>query len=143
MHASMDRVVVTTLYHAFAVTGPGFTTLGAGLLAYDVMRGPLRLTHRKEHAGRLEAESVIRDDSARPFATGKSGYSTEEREVAVAGIHRRFEHAVGQVKDRFDLAAKREYDRAFYLGVAGLALVGLGGVCETTAAVLEWVAHVR
>ncbi|HEU4988971.1 MAG TPA: hypothetical protein VFT41_04245 [Gemmatimonadaceae bacterium] len=139
----MDRVALTTLYHVLAVTGPGLTALGAGLLAYDVMRGPLRLDFRRQHAGRLDAEAAIRDESARPFASARGGYSTEEREVAVAGIHRRFEHAVGQVKDRFDEAAKREYDRAFYLGVAGLVLVGLGGICETTAAALEWAAHVR
>ena len=130
-------------FHVLSVAGPALTTLGAGLLAYDVMRGPLLLSFRRKHAGRLDAEAAIRDESARPFASAKGGYSTEEREVAVAGINRAFDHVVGQVKDRFDEAAKREYDRAFYLGIAGLVLVGLGGICETSAAVLEWVALVR
>lgn len=139
----MDLVPATTLYHVLALTGPGLTAVGAGLLAYDVMRGPLRLNFRKKHAERLDAEAAIRDESVRPFASARGGYSTEEREVAVAGIRRRFEHVVGQVKDRFDETARREYDRAFYMGVAGLALVGLGAIFQTTAALLEWVTHAR
>ena len=139
----MSRVATTLLYHVFSVAGPGLTTLGAGLLAFDVMRGPLRLKHRQKHAGHLEAETVMRDDSVRPFAATKSGYSTEEREVAVAEINDRFDRAVERVKGLFDRAVTRETDRAFFLGILGVGLVGLGGVFETAAAVLEWILHVR
>jgi hypothetical protein len=139
----MNPADAITAYHVLSVTGPVLTALGAALLAYDVMRGPLRLSFRREHAGRLDAEAAIRDEATRPFASARDGYSTDEREVVLAGINRKFEGVVRCAKDTFNAAATLEYDRAFYLGVAGLVLVGLGSVCETTAAVLEWVAHMR
>jgi hypothetical protein len=139
----MDRATATAAYHLLSVAGPGLTALGAGLLAFDVMRGPFRLNHRQQHAERLETAAALRDDSARPFATAVDGRSTEERKIAVARINDRFDRAIGRVKRVFDRAVTLESDRAFYLGVLGLVLVGLGGICETTAATLEWVAHVR
>ncbi len=133
---------MTALYNIFAVTGPALTTFGAGLLAYDVMRGPMRLIRRQQHAGRLEAAATTRDESMHRFEMPESGYSTQEQAV-VAKIDARFDSVVDRLKGRFESAVTQEYDRAFYLGVAGLVLVGVGGICETAAALLAWAGHVR
>lgn len=124
------------IFSALAIAGPALTTLGAGLLAYDVLRGPLRHVRRKGHADRLRIEERGRDRSLRDVAARARLASTEEHELALAGVDATFNTVMDQTNDRFDEAAEHEYRRAFLLGVAGLALVGLGGMCQTAAAVL-------
>jgi hypothetical protein len=136
-HSSLrGPAVVINLSHVLAVIGPALTTFGAGLLAYDVLRGPRRLARRHKHAGRLKAEAQGRDASAREFETTSAGLSTREHEIGVAEIDANFDSVIDRVQLRFERAATREGERAFYIGVSGLVLVGCGGLCQTVAALL-------
>src|SRR5437588_5768971 len=123
------------IFSTLAIVGPGLTTVGAGLLAYDVLRGPLRHLRGKKHADRLGHEELLRDRSRRRVESSAKPSSTGEREVAIAKIDAKFETVVERVNDRFDAVTEREFDRAFRLGVSGVALVALGGVCQTVAAI--------
>ncbi len=130
-----------TLETALAVLGPALTTFGAGLLAYDVLRAPVRLTRRRTHARSLSVAEQRRADSVESLSNEEDDLATGEHEVELAGIHANFARTVDRVQGAYDDADTKERDRAFQLAIAGLALVVLGGVAETIAAAIAAAAH--
>lgn len=125
-----------TLHALFAITGPALTTVGAGLLAYDVLQGPVRLVRQQDRSDQLAEAKTERDDTARDLARAKRDLPTGEHKAEVAANESQFARAVGTVHRDFAAAVVREGARTFRLAIWGLVLVILGGVAETVAALL-------
>ncbi len=124
------------LREVLTVLGPALTTAGAGLLAYDVLRAPVRLKRRHRRTARLDAADRDRDDTVRSLADPGALLPTGEHEAAVAAIDATFASRVEQVETAYEDADTLERDRAFRLALWGLVFVVLGGIAETIAAVL-------
>ncbi len=119
-----------------SILGPTLTTVGAGLLAFDVLQGPVRLTRQQDRTDQLADAKSERDDTARDLARAKGAIPTGEHAAEVAANESQFVRAVGTVHRDYAAAVVREGARTFRLAIWGLVLVILGGIAETVAAVL-------
>jgi hypothetical protein len=125
-----------TLEQALSILGPSLTTMGAGLLAYDVLRTPVRLTRQLQSASRLEAAERGKLEKVKKLGDDDSSFATGEHEAGLAQIDASFVAVVGRVKTAYADATEREGERAFRLAIWGLLLVAGGGIAETVAAIL-------
>ena len=125
-----------TLEQALSILGPALTTGGAGLLAYDVLRAPVRLTRQLQRNAKLKAAEVRKQEKVRVLGDDDSSFATGEHDAGMAKIDASHVAVIGRVKTAYADAATREGDRAFRLAIWGLLLVALGGIAETVAAIL-------
>lgn len=125
-----------SLQSALAIAGPALTTVGAGLLAFDVLQGPIRLTRQQDRTDQLAEAKTERDETARDLAQAKGALPTGEHRAEVNANEQHFARAVGTVHREYAAAVVREGARTFRLAIWGLVLVILGGLAETVAAVL-------
>jgi hypothetical protein len=121
---------------ALSILGPALTTLGAGLLAYDVLQGPIRLSRRQDRTDQLVEAKQDHDATARDLAHTKAEGTTGVHKLEVAANEASFASTVGEVHRDYEAAAVRDGARAFRLAIWGLVLVMLGGIAETIAAIL-------
>ena len=119
-----------------AITGPSLTTVGAGLLAFDVLRGPLRASRKQDRTDQLAEAKVERDETAHDLAVAKPALPTGEHKAGVAANESQFARAVGTVHRDYAAQVVREGAKTFRLAIWGLVLVILGGVAEIIAAIL-------
>ena len=119
-----------------AIVGPFLTTSGAGLLAFDVLQGPIRLTRRQDRADLLVDAKQDHDATARDLAHTKPEVTTGVHKLEVAANEASFASAVGEVHRDFLAVEVREGAKTFRLAIWGLVLVMLGGIAQTIAAVL-------
>ena len=119
-----------------SVLGPFLTTIGAGLLAFDVLQGPIRLTRRQGRTDLLVEAKQDHDATARTLARTEPVVTTGVHRLEVAANEASFDSAVGEVHRDYAAALVREGAKTFRLAIWGLVLVMLGGVAETIAAVL-------
>lgn len=119
-----------------AILGPSLTTVGAGLLAFDVLRGPLRLSRKQDRTDQLAEAKVERDETARDLAVAKPALATGEHKAGVLANESQFARAVGTVHRDYAAELVREGARTFRIAIWGLVLVILGGIAEVGAAVL-------
>jgi len=125
-----------SLQQILAIVGPFLTTAGAGLLAFDVLQGPMRLSRRQDRTDLLVEAKQDHDDAARDLARTKPEGPTGVHKMEVAANEASFASTVGEVHREYEAAAANEGARTFRLAIWGLVLVMLGGVAETIAAVL-------
>lgn len=118
-----------------SIAGPGLTTAGAALLAYDVLRGPARALRYGRLAIRLEAADEHREVTTKSLVAAERR-STGEHNADLARIETA--HAVAVLRAEALHADAEAVDRAwaFRLGIWGLCLVTAGGAAETIAAVI-------
>ncbi len=119
-----------------AILGPSLTTAGAGLLAFDVLQGPIRLTRRQDRTDLLVEAKQDHDATARDLAHTKVEGTTGVHKLEVAANEASFASTVGEVHRDYEAAAVREGAKTFRLAIWGLVLVMLGGIAQTIAAVL-------
>ena len=124
-----------------SILGPGLTTGGAGLLAYDVFHAPARLARSRKRTARLDAAEQRHDEKERSLTDAKSAMATGEHDAGLAAIDATLAAAVGRVHSAHAAATDRDGARTFRLAVWGLMLVILGGIAETLAAVLAGARH--
>jgi hypothetical protein len=122
--------------HLLAIVGPSLTTAGAGLLAFDVLQGPMRLSRRQDRTELLVEAKHEHDATARDLARTKTEGSTGVHKMEVAANEASFASTVGEVHRDYEAAAVKEGARTFKLAIWGLVLLMLGGVAQTIAAVL-------
>ena len=125
-----------SLQSALAITGPALTTVGAGLLAFDVLQGPVRLVRQQDRSDQLAEAKSERDVVALDLAQAKGTIPTGEHKAEVAANESHFARAVGTVHRDYAAALVREGARTFRLAIWGLVCVILGGIAETISAVL-------
>jgi hypothetical protein len=130
-----------TLEAALSILGPALTTVGAALLAYDVLRGPARLLGERQHVERLDAAEQRREDTAQSLAETKDERSAGAQTAGMVAIEARHASTVRRVETAHADADVREQARTFRLAIWGLLLVVAGGVAETIAAVLVAARH--
>lgn len=119
-----------------AILGPSLTTAGAGLLAYDVLHGPLRLTRKQDRTDLLVEAKHDHDTTARTLDKARPEGTTGVHKLEVAANEASFASTVGEVHRDFAAVEVKEGARAFRLAIWGLLLVILGGISQTIAAVL-------
>ena len=119
-----------------AILGPFLTTAGAGLLAIDVLQGPIRLTRRQDRTDLLVEAKHDHDATARTLAHSKAEGTTGVHKLEVAANEASFASTVGEVHRDYEAVAVREGAMTFRLAIWGLVLVMLGGIAQTIAAVL-------
>ena len=119
-----------------AILGPFLTTAGAGLLAFDVLQGPIRLTRRQDRTDLLVEAKQDHDATARDLAQVRPAGTTGVHKLEVAANEASFASTVGEVHRDYAAALVREGAKTFRLAIWGLVLVMLGGVAQTIAAVL-------
>lgn len=126
---------------ALAIGGPALTTCGAALLTYDVLRGPARFLLEAEHVERLDVAEHDRKDAIQTLKSTVADGTAGMQKVEVAATVAHHTAVVrAEVSSHADAGAV-DRARAFRLGIAGLVLVGLGGVAETVAALIEAFGH--
>ena len=125
-----------TIESALSILGPGLTTSGAALLAYDVFRLPARLERLRKHTARLAAAEERHDEKKSSLAEAKQVIGTGEHDAKLAAIDAKLASTVDRVESAHTAYTTLESVRTFRLGVAGLLLVVVGGVAETLAALL-------
>lgn len=119
-----------------SIVGPALTALGAGLLAYDVLQGPIRLTRRQDRTDLLVEAKQDHDATARTLAQTEPAVTTGVHKLEVAANEASFDSTVGEVHRDYAAALVREGAKTFRLAIWGLVLVMLGGIAETIAAFL-------
>jgi hypothetical protein len=119
-----------------SIVGPSLTTIGAALLAYDVLRGPTRQARKQEKTDLLVEAKQDHDATARSLAHDKPAAVPREHQAEVAANKSQLASTVGEVNRDYTAAVVREGAQAFRLAIWGLALVVLGGIAETWAAIL-------
>ena len=119
-----------------SIAGPGLTTAGAALLAYDVLRGPARVLRDVRLATRLEVADEHRKETAKSLVDAEVERSTGEHSADLARIDADHAHAVHRAESLHADADAVDRARAFRLGIWGLCLVTAGGAAETMAAVM-------
>jgi hypothetical protein len=124
-----------------SILGPGLTTAGATLLAYDVFRVPARLERLRQRTERLDAAEQRHDEKERSLKETKSAVGTGAHDAKLAVIDATLATTVGRVHSAHTAAATRDGARTFRLAVGGLMLVILGGIAETIAAILAGARH--
>lgn len=120
-----------------SIVGPSLTTIGAGLLAYDVLRGPTRQSRKQDKTDQLAEAKQDHDATARSLARAKPDLATGEHQAEVAANKSQLASTVGEVHRDYAASVVREGARAYRLAIWGLVLVILGGVAETWAAILS------
>jgi hypothetical protein len=125
-----------TIESVLSVLGPGLTTGGAALLAYDVFRVPARLERLRQRTARIDAAEERHDEKKSSLADAKGMMRTGEHDAKLAAIDATLANTVGRVHSAHTAAATRDGARTFRLAVWGLMLVILGGIAETIAALL-------
>lgn len=75
-----------TLEAVLSILGPALTTGGAGLLAYDVLRGPARQLRKLRHTERLDAAEERREGTAQSLTQTKSERSSSQQKKGMAEI---------------------------------------------------------
>jgi Flp pilus assembly protein TadB len=118
------------------IAGPALTACGAGLLAYDVLRGPSRQRRARRHERRLDAAEERRETTALSLAESSEQRSTRAQKAGLAKIETRHAQSVQRAENTNANAEEREQARTFQLAVLGFCLVMAGGLAETVAAVL-------
>ena len=126
-----------SLEAVLSIVGPALTSVGAGLLAIDVLQVPGRLSRRQDRTDLLVEAKHDHDATARDLAHTKVEGTTGVHKLEVAANEASFASTVGAVHRDYEAAAVREGTKTFRLAIWGLVLVMLGGVAETIAAVLE------
>ena len=119
-----------------AIVGPFLTTAGAGLLAFDVLQGPIRLTRRQDRTDQLVEAKQDNDATARTLARTEPVVTTGVHKLEVAANEASFASTVGDVHRDYLAVEVREGAKTFRLAILGFVLVMLGGVAQTIAAVL-------
>lgn len=125
-----------TMQETLSILGPALTTGGAGLLAFDVLRGPARLLRALRHTRLLDAADQRRDGTAQSLVETRDERSSGQQTAQLAKVevvHATTVHRAERTNARADA---HERARAFQLGILGLLLVALGGLAQTVAAVL-------
>lgn len=125
-----------SLAQVLSILGPALTTIGAGLLAYDVLRGPTRILRKQGRTDLLAEAKEDHDATARALARAKPDLPTGEHKAEVAANKAELASTVGEVHRDYAAAVVHEGARAFRLGIWGLMLVILGGIAHTWAAIL-------
>jgi hypothetical protein len=125
-----------SLEAALSIVGPALTSVGAGLLAIDVLHVPGRLSRRQDRTDLLVEAKHDHDATAHDLAHTKVEGTTGVHKLEVAANEASFASTVGQVHREYEAAAVVEGARTFRLAIWGLVLVMLGGVAQTVAAVL-------
>lgn len=69
-----------------SIAGPALTTVGAGLLAYDVFGGPGRLLRDRNLSERVDAAGEHKDDAVRSLGEREPLESTGERRAQLAAV---------------------------------------------------------
>ncbi len=119
-----------------AILGPSLTTVGAGLLAFDVLQGPLRLTRKQDRTDLLVEAKHDHDTTARTLDKARPEGTTGVHKLEVAANDANLASTVGEVHREFAAVELKEGTRTFRLAIGGLFLVILGGVAQTIAAIL-------
>ena len=125
-----------TLSLTLSIVGPAFTTFGAALLTYDVLRGPARFLLEVQHTERLDAAEHDRKHAVRSLKATVNQRTTGEQRVEVAENAAHHAEVVRDEETTHADAGASERARTFRLGVWGLVLVGVGGIAQTVAALL-------
>lgn len=120
---------------ALSILGPALTTAGAGLLAYDVLRGPARTLRDVRLTMRVGAADDDRAATALLLAAARAEQSTDEHSTDLARIDADHADAVNGAESWHAAADARDRARAYRLAIWGLCLVGAGGAAETIAAI--------
>lgn len=119
-----------------SIVGPSLTTIGAGLLAYDVLCGPTRQLRKQDRTDLLVEAKQDHDATADSLARDEPKAAPREHQAEVAANETHLEETVGEVHREYTAAEVVEGAQTFRLAIWGLILVILGGVAETWSAIL-------
>ncbi len=130
---------MTGLPLVLAIAGPLLTAGGALLLAYDVLHGPAAWYLREFFGAR--SWELLRQDHERNISRLRElrmpPYTLEEIQRLVEDAETRFKELEWQGKERVRDTTILNLFRSQRLALWGLALVAVGSLCQSVAALLS------
>ena len=127
---------MTDLHDSLAIIGPALTTCGAGLLAFDVLRGPARIVRALRHTERIFAADERLDVATQKIEETPELRSTGQQRAVLAKVEERHAATVERAETQKADAETREQKLTYRLALGGLLLVVAGGLAETAAAAI-------
>src|SRR5581483_6819510 len=123
---------------ALAVIGPLMAAAGAGLLTYDIMRGPVRWYDQYFfHRGRLNAMKRLHDSNeALIKSLPPSVYPADEIERMGSEATQKYQQEVLKQEEVTSQTDLKERERSLKLGLYGIGLVAIGSLFQSIAAIL-------
>ncbi len=118
------------------IVGPALTSIGAGLLAYDVLRGPARLRRQRRHVKRLDAAEERRDVTTQALSDTSDERSRGEQKLEMAVVEALHANTVERAETFHATADQEDKAKTYRLAICGLFLVMAGGIAETAAAIM-------
>lgn len=129
----MDTEVVARF---LAVIGPLLAALGAGLLAYDAFRGPLRWFDQVFLVrGRLKLAEELRAGRTRGFTVPP--YSESDADQAKQNAESGYKQEVSEIQEQVAQKDLAERFRSRMLAGWGFLLVLIGSLMQAVAAALK------
>lgn len=120
------------------ILGPLIAAIGAALLTYDVLRGPVRWYEQVYfHRGRLRAEARINESVLKGLSSLPSPpYSDDEKKKLIEAQIEKYKATVLKQEDKTSQKDLDERFRSQQLGFRGFALVAIGSLLQAAAVIV-------
>jgi len=120
------------------VLGPLVAAIGAALLTYDVLRGPVRWYEQVFfHRGRLRAEARIHESLLKSLSSLPSPpYSDDEKRKLIDAQIEKYQATVLKQEDETSEKDLDERFRSQKLGFYGFGLVAIGSLLQAAAVIV-------
>jgi hypothetical protein len=120
--------------HVLSIMGTLLTAVGALLTAYDILRGPVRVTTRRLFMAQAEILSGVYLRLLAKYRELPEGHERKDEWIKEAEALAK--KSVEQATDEWRHFEEKEQETSFRLGIRGLLLIAVGALMECLANLL-------